>query len=120
MVTFLMLVWSTLNALFSKDLVCDENKIYKVDPKANQIDSNIITLLHCSSICQSDDPISLVIYVFNHVDNFEKRQAIRSTWSYQMKLVFILGLSFDRTVNQNLITESKTYGDIVQGSFMVS
>ncbi len=75
-------------------------------------------------MCDNDQPFPLIVYVFNHVDNFVKRGVIRSTWASKsffphLRLVFILGYSNDHETNKRLFLENNQHNDIVQGTFLV-
>ena len=107
-------------------LECDENKTYIQNlTEQNKINPRILHLrIKPISLCNKNQPVSLVVYVFNHVDNFEKRRVIRSTWANKaffphLRLVFILGYSHDHETNKRLILESNQHNDIVQGTFLV-
>ncbi len=107
-------------------LECDENKTYITNLTIqNQINPRILHLrIKPINFCDKDRPFPLIVYVFNHVDNFEKRRVIRSTWASKsffphLKLVFILGYSHDQEINKRLFLESNQHNDIVQGTFLV-
>ena len=107
-------------------LECDENKTYIQNlTDQNKINPKILHLrIKPINLCDKNQPFPFVVYVFNHVDNFEKRRVIRSTWASKaffphLKLVFILGYSHDYETNKRLILEGNQHNDIVQGTFLV-
>ena len=107
-------------------LVCDENKTYTQNlTNQNKINPRILRLrISPINLCNDNQSFPFVVYVFNHVDNFEKRRVIRSTWASKaffphLKLVFILGYSHDYETNKRLILEGNQHNDIVQGTFLV-
>ncbi len=78
-------------------------------------------------LCGRNKGENIFIMSFNPsaATNFDKRQAIRSTWTnkfykenHQFKIVFIVGLSSDHTINTRVQLESYMYGDILQGNFV--
>ncbi|XP_054168232.1 beta-1,3-galactosyltransferase 1-like [Oppia nitens] len=75
----------------------------------------------------SDDEIFLVIFVHSAPNHFDKREVIRKTWgneanlkTIRMRLVFLVGMVTDNSVQKNLIKEYEQYSDIVQGNFIDS
>ena len=53
--------------------------------------------------------------------NFEKSNALRSTWTSsneQAIFIFRLGKSQDNNLNEIIYEENKQHGDIVQGNFL--
>ena len=74
-------------------------------------------------MCLNTNPF-LFIYVFNRAADKLKRNMIRNTWGDKqlfpnIKLVFILGFSENHLVNREIEYEFDTYGDIIQGTFVV-
>ena len=69
----------------------------------------------------------LLAFVHSAPSNFARRKVIRQTWAHpstlaplNVKVVFILGLSLDPTINALVDTESAKYSDLVQGNFVDS
>ncbi|XP_060559648.1 beta-1,3-galactosyltransferase 5-like isoform X3 [Ruditapes philippinarum] len=74
--------------------------------------------------CKND---RVIIVVHSAITNFNKRDSIRKTWGnkallqrYGMKLVFILGMPFNRDLQVLIDAESTEHDDIVQGNFLDS
>lgn len=69
----------------------------------------------------------LLAFVHSAPSNFARRKVIRQTWAHpstlaslNIKVVFILGLSLDPTINALVDRESSKYSDLVQGNFVDS
>ncbi|ESO89701.1 hypothetical protein LOTGIDRAFT_192596 [Lottia gigantea] len=84
-------------------------------------------IIQQSQLCKSNDRIRLLMFIISAPNNRESRVVIRKTWAAkcrepnsELKCVFVLGRSKNSSVNMNLITENKTYGDILQIDFMDS
>lgn len=63
----------------------------------------------------------LLVLIHSHPNNFDKRDAIRSTWGQNKKIiktVFMVALIEDENIKKRLEEENKKYNDIVQGSFL--
>ncbi|CAH1784904.1 unnamed protein product [Owenia fusiformis] len=75
---------------------------------------------------QCDDSVFLVVYVHSHPDYYKRRILIRQTWgnpkNYKEKIrvIFIMGKGLKQKVQDSLMFESETYGDIVQEDFIDS
>jgi beta-1,3-galactosyltransferase 1 len=68
---------------------------------------------------------TLLALVISSADRFERRLAIRGTWSNrnlfpQMRSVFLIGDSQNKATNEKIKTENEIFGDIVQESFIDS
>ncbi len=73
------------------------------------------------------DSAFLVILISSHPSAFDRRNAIRETWANvkqqdlfthdRIRIVFLLGNSRDEQNDQLVKNETKTFGDIVHGSF---
>ena len=68
-------------------------------------------------LCPPDTNLTAFIYLWTRVSSFSLRETIRKTWASRslfpsVNVAFILGMSQDRTVNQNVSEEKKNYGDI--------
>lgn len=64
-------------------------------------------------------------YVFVRADGFLKRKTLRETWANSeefpnFRKIFVLGLSKNETVNENIQEENEKYNDILQGNFIDS
>ncbi|XP_074597538.1 beta-1,3-galactosyltransferase 5-like [Brevipalpus obovatus] len=71
--------------------------------------------------------IFLLIFIHSSVNNFHKRQVIRETWGsltnvshYQIRKVFLVGLTNDPQSQSKLIVENNAHHDIIQGNFIDS
>lgn len=63
----------------------------------------------------------LMIIVTSNPSNYENREVIRKTWGKNhdsTKVVFLVGESENISISNQIINESKSYGDIVQGNFI--
>jgi hypothetical protein len=106
------------------------NKLQKSDRLEIKNPHNYKYILNPGSeICESNDErfenagISLLSLVTSATYHFENRQAIRETWANktlfpQTRTIFIIGKSNNETINQLLMDEYKTFGDIVQEDYM--
>ncbi|XP_055039269.2 lactosylceramide 1,3-N-acetyl-beta-D-glucosaminyltransferase A [Misgurnus anguillicaudatus] len=87
-------------------------------------------LLNQNNVCKDKD-VLLLLFVKSSPENFERRQAIRSTWGNEsyvshelgviLKVVFVMGVHTDVTNSfllQDLHEEHKNYGDLVQQEFL--
>ncbi|XP_045188019.2 lactosylceramide 1,3-N-acetyl-beta-D-glucosaminyltransferase-like [Mercenaria mercenaria] len=78
--------------------------------------------------CSSVTNLTLLILVLSATTNFKKRQTLRQTWANEslytsygtLKVLFLLGITENATVQKNIDKEFKIYGDMVQGSFIDS
>lgn len=87
-------------------------------------------LLNQNNVCKDKD-VLLLLFVKSSPENFERRQAIRSTWGNEsyvshelgviLKVVFVMGVHTDVSNSfllQDLQEEHKNYGDLVQQEFL--
>ncbi|CAK9301399.1 unnamed protein product [Gordionus sp. m RMFG-2023] len=72
-------------------------------------------------------PIFLMAVVHTAPDHFNHRASIRETWgsikkyfNYNLNVVFLVGTTSIEHLQNQLVNESQTYGDIVQASFVDS
>lgn len=77
-----------------------------------------------SNICDDSTVLSLTFVVVKP-DDFYVREKIRSTWANKeqfpnFKVIFSLGLSLDRDINEKVINESRIHKDIIQEDFIDS
>ena len=78
-------------------------------------------MINPEKFCDSGDPF-VVALVTVSANNSEARTKIRRTWGNAtvynfMKTVFLIGNTFSQKVNDELLKESKRFGDIVQENF---
>ena len=83
------------------------------------------TFLRSSTVCDNE-PYFLTL-VHSAPGNFIKRQVIRKTWAspdiikkLNIRVVFIVGMTNDSAVDQEISREDKEHKDIVQGNFVDS
>ena len=68
--------------------------------------------------------VFLLVVVCSAVENTKERQTIRETWAKDqdelddVRVIFMLGNSFNDTLQPNVTKESEIYGDIRQESFV--
>nr|XP_027203369.1 beta-1,3-galactosyltransferase 5-like [Dermatophagoides pteronyssinus] len=122
----------------------DQNNRSKMMNYSIKIDDNITTLLNlkdfrflinepniCKSIDNDDEQNShlfLAIFIHSATNNFDKRNTIRKTWgnhsfcygieNLNIRLVFMLGITENETIQNQIEQESQIHGDIIQGSFL--
>ena len=80
------------------------------------------------SLCSGlgEDELMMVIFVYTCPQDSTQRQHVRNTWGNKAVLenylktivLFPLGLSDHGSVNQNIRSEGKLHGDILQGNFL--
>ena len=87
---------------------------------------NFRYIINPSDICRGKD-VFLLVYVHTSPDHHKKRTAIRETWGNPknfpntiIKVVFLMGVPKEQSVQDALHLESDTYGDIVQENFIDS
>lgn len=67
-------------------------------------------------------PIYLMIIAVSRPNGFALRKAVRSTWGSLadpecgVRLIFIVGRTRDKSVQESLITEAEEYGDVLQSN----
>lgn len=78
-----------------------------------------------SATCGIDkgDKITLIAMVLTRADSFRNRKMIRSTWASsalfpKLRAIFILGTSYNKTLENLIKEESELYGDIVQEDYL--
>ena len=120
----------------------ERNKIVetkKQTPKINSTTNNISELpkkrpltiydnpytINNKDVCNHKKPILFLVLVHTATDHFEWRQALRNTWAnvtlyqtHQMRIVFLLGIPKNESLNAKIQRESTQHGDIVQGNFI--
>ncbi|XP_046573944.1 beta-1,3-galactosyltransferase 5-like [Haliotis rubra] len=128
----------------SKDIHSVKNKILNPE-EVKQILANVQDWFHVKDVSQKDallnrhefvyhlnsklcyDDIDLLIFVHSAPQNSDKRADIRNTWGsvrryrkLSIATVFMCGETTNPILQEQLRTESNTFGDIVQGNFLDS
>ncbi|RNA16414.1 Beta-1-3-galactosyltransferase [Brachionus plicatilis] len=124
-----IIVWALFTLFISKVNYETDNKSiddlydeFKPDLLSQDNPHNFRYLINPGpSICSTN--LVLIAFVCISPASFEHRNLIRQTWANwklfpSIRAVFLVGLSSNKTLNSMLITESETYGDIVQEDFM--
>lgn len=83
-------------------------------------------ILHNPFLCgQNSSTLNFLIYFHSYVNNWVKRQTLRSTYAnpklfknVRFKVAFFVGLSKEIGLQQTIKKEFDEYGDIVQGEFI--
>lgn len=76
-----------------------------------------------SDLC-GKETVDVVTIVTSATTHFAARQDIRNSWAkpqipgVNMRLVFVLGLSTNSSIQKSLEMEAEQYGDIIQGNFI--
>ena len=71
--------------------------------------------------CNGSSPLLLLVLVTSAPGNLENRRTIRETWRRGFRhIIFLIGAVESRAVQAALEEESRTYRDLVQGSFLDS
>ena len=75
-------------------------------------------------VCRSSKDLDLLILVISASEHFHTRHVVRTTWgdvknypNHQIRVVFLLGLSNNDSVNAQINKENSANKDIVQGNF---
>ncbi|KAK6184642.1 hypothetical protein SNE40_007076 [Patella caerulea] len=81
-------------------------------------------IINQQQLCKTDKTIRLLMFISSAPNKREARVVLRKTWAAKckeqdsnMKCLFVIGRSEVDADNQNIITENKTYGDILQIDF---
>lgn len=85
--------------------------------------STAITVIR--NVCRLNETDCVVIIVCSAVGNYEQRQAIRNTWGGKsekknLRILFLVGLSSDTSLNERTRYESLEYGDMIIENFIDS
>ena len=82
-------------------------------------------IIYNKDICNSEREILFLVLVHTATEHFKRRQSLRKTWgnitlyqTYQMRIVFLLGIPKNRSLNAKIKEENSQHGDIVQGNFI--
>ncbi|CAK9294336.1 unnamed protein product [Gordionus sp. m RMFG-2023] len=69
--------------------------------------------------------IFIIIMIHTAPSHRNLRESTRETWgsikeyyNYNIRIIFVLGITRDKSIQQQITNESDTYGDIVQASFL--
>ena len=80
-----------------------------------------------TNICEGIKDILFLVLVHTATDHFTRRQSYRETWAnvslyqtHKMRIVFLLGLPNNESLQANIEDENNIHGDIVQGNFIDS
>ena len=83
-------------------------------------------IINNEHIC-TGSPIFLITFVSSCVNHFSRRNIVRRNWApnkksqkKKIKVIFLLGMTLNSTIQENIQKESEMYGDIVQGNFIDS
>ncbi|XP_060608212.1 beta-1,3-galactosyltransferase 1-like [Ruditapes philippinarum] len=84
--------------------------------------------LENKNFCSEERFLSLIVMILSSTNNFQRRNAVRETWgnsSYYVnfgtvKVLFVLGLTKDSSVQEHIEAEFNRSKDILQGSFIDS
>ena len=79
------------------------------------------------NVCTNVSNLKFLIIVHSSTYHFQRRRIIRETWgnknifkSVNLRIVFFLGLTKNKTTQELIENESVVYGDVVQGNFLDS
>ena len=85
---------------------------------------NIVYRLNNESRCSAQE-VFLMIFVHSAPSHIKERQLIRHTWASVTRYagrntntIFLLALPSSSAMQQELVAESRRYGDIIQGDFI--
>ncbi|CAM1296280.1 Uncharacterised protein r2_g557 [Pycnogonum litorale] len=90
--------------------------------QSNYINWNTFTFIASpSDICDEVEPF-VIVFVSSHPSHKEARRILRrvynrSVYGNIIRVVFVHGWIFNRTLQSSVEEESKQYGDIIQGNF---
>lgn len=76
-------------------------------------------------ICEDTNEVTLLAFVVIRSDAFQNRLLHRTTWASrtmfpQIRVVFMIGMSKNSTINYLVHQENELYGDIVQEDYLDS
>ena len=118
-----------INATYSAENKTIEEIYRYVQAMRKQIPANphdFHFLINPVSVCAEKD-IFLLVYVHTAPGHIRRRMAIRETWGkrqyypgHNLRLVFLMGMSMEASVQAAISMESDLYGDIVQENFVDS
>ena len=106
--------------------LCDANE-YKIRDEVVNPHNFTYTLNPEFQICgkNKSQDVFVLIYVHTSPKNYKRRLSIRETWARRsmfrdIRLVFMMGKTEEKSVNDTIKLESNIYGDIVQEDFLDS
>ena len=105
----LAFVWPANQSRNSRELILPDQVTTLLSPE----------VCRASNTSKEAHPFLLVI-VCSSVPNFEARYSIRESWAQEaealkkVKVVFLVGTEVNETHQEQLISESEQYGDIIQ------
>jgi hypothetical protein len=79
-----------------------------------------------SKLCKfennSKDHVRIFAYIHSSPSNFKKRLFIRETWTSRshfsyIRVMFVMGISSDKKMDEQLLLESNIYKDVLMGNF---
>ena len=83
---------------------------------------NFSYLNHPGNIC--DEDLFLLLYLHTSPENFQRRALVRNTWGnqtyysdFKIKVLFVLGKTDDKKVQETLDAEEEQYRDILQEDY---
>jgi hypothetical protein len=116
----LLLFLLTLNSYF---IIPKLNKNYNILKYMSEFNSdNDFSLNPSHKLCYKKN-IILLAMVSISIDKFSTRSLIRATWSNRLlvpnlRVIFLVGSSYNMTLNDKIKEEFKLYGDIVRENFL--
>ena len=105
----LALVWPANQSRNTRELILPDQRTIILSPE----------VCRASNTSAEAHPFLLVI-VCSSVPNFEARYSIRESWAQEaealkkVKVVFMVGTEVNETHQEQIISESEQYGDIIQ------
>ena len=82
-------------------------------------------IINNSRICNGVKQIVFLVLVHTATNHSVRRESIRETWAnysmyrkYKMRIVFLVGLPENGSLQEKLEEESRIHGDLVQGNFL--
>ena len=91
-------------------------------PVLNPHDFNYI--LNNASLCAGSDILMYIVYVHTSPSHFRRRQTMRETWAqsnlfkdFHSRLIFFLGKTTDKKLQDQIQKEFIVHGDIIQEDF---
>jgi len=108
----LAFVWPANQSRNTRDLIFPQQKTSLLSPDV------------CKNSGDGSSPPYLLVIVCSAVKNFEARYTIRQSWARDtetlknVQVVFLVGQNINNTHQEQLMSESDQYGDIIQESFI--
>ncbi|XP_060562194.1 beta-1,3-galactosyltransferase 1-like [Ruditapes philippinarum] len=111
---------------FPLKMISNLSKLINATNPKYALTINSSYLIENPNLCKRALNFSVLVIVNSATDNFERRQAIRATWtndSYyhhlgKVKVMFLLGKPLNNIVQEMIKRESEAYADILQGDFV--